>query len=89
MAKRKPKARYRCQWAGHGRHHHGPVAFEITLGRPCGHESTGPIPTCWQQGQIMLAEHGRASIESRCRVCLKRSAIQVVDPDIRDHHNTP
>lgn len=70
----------RCQWAGHGRNHHGPVAFELTLGRPCGHDTQGPIPTCFQQGLIMLAEGGRAHVESRCTTCGEPSRIQVIDP---------
>lgn len=76
MSRKQP----RCQWAGHGRNHHGPVAFELTLGRPCGHDTQGPIPTCFQQGLIMLADGGRAHVESRCTTCGEPSRIQVIDP---------
>lgn len=74
-----------CRWAGHGQYHQGPAVFDITLGRPCGHQTEGPIATCWQQAQLMLADRGRSPVQTPCPVCSQPSAIRVIDPD---HHTT-
>lgn len=77
-----------CQWEGHGIHHHGPAAIEVSLGRPCGHDTQGPFRTCLKQGLILLEDGGRDHAQTPCPICKQMSYLRIIDPDSHPVHDT-
>lgn len=85
MLRRKPK----CQWAGHGTSHIGDGVIELTLGRPCGHQTQGPILTCVEQANIILADGGKSPVKTICPECGVVSSLRVVDPEVHGSSHSP